>query len=443
MLGLFLLSSAVFFFQASAGAQGQHPQQPGGSSPQVATGVAGSANFPLRQFAADHDWLGLEKTVKNSTDPDTAFYRGLLFNRLGQYEESVRLLEPLLAGLAAGADRTREKQARIALANNDFRMFRYKQAAEQYGALKQCCAADLSESEKDAIELPAKILPLLQNAPPQTLELSESFTVPLARNAIDLRDVDVFVDGYPSRWIFDPAASFTVLSRSQAKRIGLKLAGGDTLTVRSITGTPIHVQAAVIPQLKFGAAFFRNVPAVIFDDEDLYSKARQYQVEGILAQPLLAALGAVTASDDDHLTILRQPPLSGGAPLFSDGKRLLVGAGPAGAQRLYAVDPGTTRSMLTSRYFDEHPVDFSGQTAKPMRLSGIGPEVSAYSAETFALDFGDTAATFHEIPVETKPGAGERKSLYGILGGDALDQLASYTFDFRSMRFIVRVHAGQ
>jgi len=443
MLGLFLLSSAAFFFPASAAAHGRHPQQPGGSTSQVASETSAAANSPLRQLARDHDWLALEKGLDNYSGADAAFYRGLLDSRRGQFEASAQALEPLIAALAAGADRTREKQARLALSRDDFRLFRYRQAAAQYAALEQCCAAELSDSEKSEIDIPAKILPLLENAPPQTLELSESFTVPLARDAIDLRDVEVFVDGYPSHWIFDPAADFTMLARSQAKRIGLKLTGGDNLTVRGFTGALIHAQATVIPQLKFGAAFFRNVPAVVFDDEDLYNKARQYQIEGVLAQPLLAALGAVTASDDDHLAILRQPPLGGGAPLFSDGRRLLVAAGPAARQRLYAVDPAATGSMLTSRYLDEHPAGFSGQTAKPVSLPGVAGPVPAYTAETIALDFGETTATFHEIPVAAKPAPGEGGSLYGIFGGDALDQLASYTFDFRSMRFIVRVHAGE
>jgi hypothetical protein len=182
------------------------------------------------------------------------------------------------------------------------------------------------------------------------------------------------------------------------------------------------------------------VPAVIYDDSDLYDKAHGYQIEGVLAQPLLAALGAVTVSDDGHLTVLHQSPLTGGAPLFCDGPLLLAGAGAEGAQELYAIDPGRAGSMLSSRYFDEH-AGFAGQTPAPTR-DGL-ENAPAYTVETLALDFGGTAVAFHEIPVLAKPGGGERDRFYGTLGGDALDQLAGYTFDFRSMRFLVREHAEQ
>jgi predicted aspartyl protease len=409
---LLLLSFAACILPVSAAYSGQI------ASPQTApvAHVSSRERLPLDQLVAEHDWPVLERVLNSNTGPQTAYYRGLLLNRTGQYEQSLQLLEPLIPELASGIDRVHEKLARLALAAVYFRMFRYRQAAEEYAALDKCCAASLSEDERDEVELPSKILPLLESAAAQTLELSESFSVPLRGNALGVHEIEVWVDGHPSRWLFDPAANFTLLSRSQAKRIGLKLAGGDGLTVRSLTGEPVRVQAAVIPQLKFGAAFFRNVPTAIFEDADLFDKAHQYQIEGVLAQPLLAALGAVTVSDDGHLNILRQAPLKGGAPLFSDGQRLLVSVDVKDAQQLYEIDPRRARSGLSPRYFP------------------------ALTAESLTLDFGGTAATFHEIPALT-PTDGAR--FYGTLGGDALDQLASYTFDFRSMRFLVREHGEQ
>lgn len=450
MRRLLLLSLAALLLRAGVPSSAQnvqgHDAHPlAQSPPQVATGARASAqeNVPLEQLAADHNWPELESRLKDSVDSDTALYRGLLMNRLGQYEQSHQLLEPLIRGLAAGADRMQEKQARLALASDDYRTFHYREAAVQYEALEKCCAAMLTETEKDEIELPAKITPLLQNADAQTLESTDSFTIPLARNALGVRDAEVFVDGYPSRWIFDPASGFTLLSRSLAKRIGLKLAGADTVTVSNLNGKPVHAQVAIIPRLKVGAASFRNVPAVVLADEDLYDNPHRYQIEGVLDQPLLAVMGVITASDDDHLIVSQQPPITNGAPFFSDGNRLVAAVQSGGRQQLYAIEPGTTESILSSRFYEQHPADFAGQTPQPMHLPDLSSEIPGYTEDTLTLGFGETLATFHDIPVLVRAAGAERDRFYGTIGGNALDQLAAYTFDFRSMRFAVRVHSEQ
>jgi hypothetical protein len=45
----------------------------------------------------------------------------------------------------------------------------------------------------------------------------------------------------------------------------------------------------------------------------------------------------------------------------------------------------------------------------------------------------------HYIQVLTQPlGSAALDDVYGVLGVDALDQLRSYTFDYRTMRFSVK-----
>jgi len=50
--------------------------------------------------------------------------------------------------------------------------------------------------------------------------------------------------------------------------------------------------------------------------------------------------------------------------------------------------------------------------------------------------FGDKTVDLHYIPVLTQPlGSAARDDVYGVIGIDGLDQLNSYTFDYRTMRF--------
>jgi hypothetical protein len=56
------------------------------------------------------------------------------------------------------------------------------------------------------------------------------------------------------------------------------------------------------------------------------------------------------------------------------------------------------------------------------------------------LAVGNTIVDFHFMRVLTQPlGSAALDDVYGVLGIDALDQLKSYTFDYRTMRFSAKV----
>jgi hypothetical protein len=78
-----------------------------------------------------------------------------------------------------------------------------------------------------------------------------------------------------------------------------------------------------------------------------------------------------------------------------------------------------------------------------LHLPETDNDAATYTAESIHLNFGDTQVIFREIPVLAKPAGPELDRFWGALREDALDQLESYTFDFRSMRLLVRPHAEQ
>ena len=60
----------------------------------------------------------------------------------------------------------------------------------------------------------------------------------------------------------------------------------------------------------------------------------------------------------------------------------------------------------------------------------------SYIAETVPLGVGKAIIDLHYIRVLTQPlGSSALDDVYGVLGVDALGQLKSYTFDYRTMRF--------
>ncbi len=234
-------------------------------------------------------------------------------------------------------------------------------------------------------------------------------------------------------------------------------------TIRPLTDKPIQVHMAVIPRFTIGGRLtLRNMTVFVYDDGDYYFPHSQYQVEGVLGYPALSALGSLTVNDDSTIRVHPAKEIDAsensklpkvGTPFYLDGDQILVALGPdrsaataatpaGGAppgqdERMYAVDAGGQQTYLTSRYFDEHAAQFNGHTTQPFSVPGeTGAPQPAYIAETVPLAVGNTNVVLHYIPVLTQPlGSAALDAVYGVLGVDALGQLRSYTFDYRTMRF--------
>ncbi len=266
--------------------------------------------------------------------------------------------------------------------------------------------------------------------------------------------------------MLDPTAPFNLISRSTAREAGLDVSA-ESATIHTLTGRPIQVHVTVIPRFTIGGRLtLHNVTAFVYDDADYYFPHSGYQVEGVLGYPALAAMGRITVSDN---TIEVDPAsqvagsgsgdlLTTGARFYIDGDEIIValGRGPdpadsssdsagsrgssAADDRMFAIDAGGQQTYLTSRWFDEHAAEFNNQKMEMYSFPGMeAAPLPAYVAETVPLDVGGATIDLHYIPVLTQPlGSNAHDDVYGVIGIDALDQLESYTFDYRTMRFSAR-----
>jgi len=446
----------------------QTTQQPGAES-QLHTGTSSGLDTDarLQNLLADHQYLRIQKQLDQLPPDQAQFYRGILANRSNQLDQSVRLLEPLVDQVTASGDAAREKLLRMTLAEDYLRLGDWAKAGLAYQALDARLGAKLTSNEQDEIEMPLKMLPLAKDNPTITVDPCEPFRLQVSNDPLGLIDVPVFIDARSHSWMLDPTAPFNLISRSIAQDVGLTISK-ESATIHTLTGRPIQVHVTVIPRFTIGGRLtLHDVTAFVFDDADYSFPHSGYRVEGVLGYPALAAMGRLTVSDN---TIQVDPAkeidpqedqdrLTAGAHFYLDGDQVIVAlgrvlepttgsssqgvaagsSGDAGENddRMFAIDAGGQQTYLTSRWFDEHSAAFNGQKMEPFSIPGMdsGPE-SVYVAENVPLAVGNTSIDLHYIPVLTQPfGSAARDDVYGVLGIDALDQLKSYTFDYRTMRF--------
>jgi len=468
LLPLLLFVAAVPTFAQTSVPPAQQP----GQGAQVHTGTSSGLSLDTRiqNLLADHQYFRVQAELQNLPPTEAQLYRGILANRSNDLKTSIQLLEPLVDKVTASGDVAHERLLREALAQDYLRDGDWSKAAASYSELESRLARHLSSDQQDSIELPVKLLPLAKNNPPETVDPCDPFTMQASEDPLGLLDIPVFVDADPRSWMLDPTAPFNLIDRSTAREIGLKISD-DSATIRTLTGRPIVVHMAVIPRFTIGGRLtLHNMTVFVYDDADYFFPHSQYQVEGVLGYAALAALGGITVTDEDTVEVRpakeigadeKANLLTAGAPFFLDGDQIIVAlgrsgsfgtttaAGPAAAEpdtenhtddRMYAVDAGGQQTYLTSRYFDEHAAEFNGQQVSPFSFPGMesAPQ-PAYMAETVPLTVGRITVNLHYIRVLTQPlGSAALDDVYGVLGIDALQQLGSYTFDYRTMRFSVR-----
>ncbi len=440
-------------------------QQQGGA--QVHTGVTSGLDTEarLQNLLADHQFLRIEGLLDEMPPDEAQFYKGILANRKNDLKASVALLEPLAEKIAATGAPGQEKLLRKALAEDYLRLGEWAKAAKAYRTLEMRVGKDLSADEQDELEMPVQLLPLAAANPPMMVDPYDAFGLPVNRNLLGLLDVPVYVDARPHSWMLEPTAPFNLIARSLARDAGLTVSDA-AVTIHTLTGRPMQVHMTVIPRFTIGGAItFHDMTAFVFEDADYTFQETHYKVQGVLGYPALSAFGSLSIRDNATIEVRPKTEASGdaaqfhsdpGAPFYFDGDQMVVALKNAGAssggaaggeatktgdERMFVLDASGQQTYLTSRFFEEHQGDFAGQKMEMFTLpaSPNTPAQPAYTAETVNLAFGPTVVSVHYIPVLTQPvGDAALDDVYGVLGLDALDQLASYTFDFKTMTLSVR-----
>ncbi len=456
----------------------QAEQQPG-SGAQLQTGTSSGldAEARLQNLLADHQYAMIESQLGKMPPDQAQFYRGILANRSNHLDESIKFLEPLLDQVTKGANLAHQKELRKTLAEDYLRLGEWRKAAAAYQSLESTLKDNLTQDDQDAIELPLKLLPLIAENSPAIVEPCDPFKLQVSEDPLGLVDVPVFVDARSRNWMLDPTLPFNLIARSTAKEVGLSISGASA-TITTLTGHPMQIHSTVVPRFTIGGRLtVRDMQAFVYDDKDYYFPQSSYQVEGVLGYPALAAIGSLTVNSDNTIFVrpakqiappAKDDQLTTGAPFYLDGDQVIVALGRASSaeedatspqipnapgqgtglaartdtavhddERMYAVDAGGQQTYLTSRYFDENAGEFNNQKIAMYSLLGAqSPPQPAYTAENVPLQVGDSIITLHFIRVLTQPlGSAALDDVYGVLGTDALGQLKSYTFDYRTMRF--------
>jgi predicted aspartyl protease len=368
--------------------------------------------------------------------PETNYFAGILANAEGRFTESIRLLNSALPSLRA----SRPDRAGYALGylGDDYNeIFEYADSATAYDDMLSHYSNQYKPEDLQATKDNAGVADILRAAPAQTVTRHGPVKLKTERNPLGSLNVELTANGVRGPWLIDSGANVSVVSKSYAERLGLKLLSGEAQTQGS-TGFENSLHIAILPSLQMGGATLYNVVLLVMDDAstNIAWPGHQYQINAVVGYPVLRALGTVTFLRTGEFEAEQDAQQNeAGARMYIWGASLAVMCNVEGKDLPFTLDTGATETDLFTDYYNRFQNEVRTWKKGRGENAGAGGMVKrvVYIQPVLNLGIGDRTARLRHLAMPAS-GAGSN-GIYGNLGQDLMAGFDGATIDFIDMRF--------
>ncbi len=372
-----------------------------------------------------HAWFRLREAISPNAVP--GFYPGIAacaFNRLTDCEHN------LDAVIRSWPKSERARDAHEALAYAYQRAGDYPKAAAEIDALSK-----LTPDAPD-IRNALNFYSGLRNYPKLTVTAKRTSKI---RYRIDDGNmyIPVTINGRQAEYMVDTGANFSLISESEAKRLGLKI-HEVTAKGSDATGGEVTMRTAVADQCKIGDTELHNIAfLVISDDQQPFVDAPQQQ-RGIIGLPVLLAMKTIRWHPDGVFEVAPEinTPTARDPNLCFEGGEMFLQAEFASRQIILLLDTGAVKTRLWPKFAADFPRSVDPyRKDQSVEISGVGGKVRLESVEVpeLKLKIGGADVALHPAQVLLKETVGASRWHHGSLGLDLLSGSQTVTIDFRSM----------
>lgn len=383
------------------------------------------AQNDLKSLYETRRWTGLYTAVNGSKGND--LYRGAVavaFHQTAQAEKSLRSV------IRAQPKSDEAFQAYGLLGELYITTGQYRRAMSTMQARWKAFPDNpgLQSEQKELAGFTA--LPdqmLVKSAPSSLRHDADSIFIPLA------------VNGVSSEWFFDTGASVSVVSESEARRLGM--------TVKSTTGTmgtttsAVPMRTAVAKNVTIGGFQFKDVSFLVLEDKEPWTLLEPGK-RGIIGLPLILGFRTLRWHKDGPMEIgWKSEPLNvENANLhFADTKPVLT-LGFEGQSFLGSLDTGAENTDLFAGFGRQFPQLSNAGKRDSFALQGAGgteiQESVALPDLTFAIGGHRAVLTPARLLINRT-----WKTCCNVnVGMDLLKQTPSFSIDFGAMTLVLDEH---
>lgn len=324
--------------------------------------------------------------------------------------------------------------------SRDDRLRGWRRLCKDYGVLTWNRQRRLACDEQQKLDPAAQgdddkaMATALADVPP--IRAIGSALVPLVWNAFGSQSAEVAVGTVAIPWFVDTGAEISVVSRSLADRIGVRILA-DRIKVGTSTAD-VFGEVGVVDLLRIGKASVENVPVLILPDAQLTIGGVR-RIDAILGLQVLVAFHRVAwTGGGASLALGETAPRAGpgAAKLFWHEDGLGVPVATALGVRGAHLDTGANttdwrpagRALLDSR-------TLAGAKQRIAHVGGAGGVVEIRQHELPRLSFtlAGTPVALAKVSLVDGPTVGAAR-----IGMDAVSQFGTFILDFDSMRVEAR-----
>jgi predicted aspartyl protease len=378
----------------------------------------------LKALYDAHDWFALRDAV-NATDAPP-FYRGAVAYAFNDTEAARSNLEQVIATAPDSDDATEARGLLIYL---------YQRQGHFAHTLEQVRLIRKALPDAPGLKNAEALFAALSRYPEQSLVFRDRKTLRYAMKGGNLF-VPVEVNNTHAEFMIDTGANFSVVSESEAKRLGLTLSeSGATGTV--VTGAQVSFRTALAPTVKVGGVHLRNVVFLVSPDthQPFVSLPRGWR--GALGIPVLLAIERFTWTATGDFEVGREPDRVDNtrSNLCFEGVTPVVEGAFDTKPATLVLDTGATHTDLGPRFATDFPGAMRGGTRRTRVVGGVGDRttVESMSLPEVRLDIGGFGLRLRPASVLLTQLATDDRWFFGRLGIDALCQARAVTIDLRAM----------
>ena len=319
--------------------------------------------------------------------------------------------------------------------DNYIKMFDYKNAAETGVQVIERFASLFDEKRIHGIRNKNTIYEGLVETASQKTVIPENTVINYKKDKVGLMTLPAAAGGEVHDFIFDTRAGISVIMKSYAEKMKLRMPGVQYLEGSGITGKTFEAELGIADSLMIGNLKIFNVVFQVLPDEILSFPSLGYSMKGIIGFPVIVQWRKLQINQNGTITLHSEADPTTFHNLAFDEAAIVLQTRADDDTLSFYLDSGANHSELFSNYFFEKE-SLLKQIARvdTVEVGGVGglQERRVYSLPTFTLHIADRTAVLKDIQVLTRPTyPGQKYS--GNLGQDLLSQFTEITIDFDAM----------
>jgi predicted aspartyl protease len=391
-------------------------------------GVTRDESTDLESLYKSREWFELRDAVRASNAP--AFYRGAVACGFGDLQEA---RQQFTSVIKSAPKSEKAYQSRNMLAYLYFRTGQYRHALKEIDQMLMIRPDNASD------QAGRKLYMALSQSPEQSVTRQRVSRLPYE---VKIGDpfIPLSVNGNVVKYLLDTGANISVMSESEAKRVGLTFhqVPVSASKIRGSSGAQSQssYRIAVAEQVVVGQFHLSHVAFLVLpDDQEPWTDLRLGE-RGALGISVLHAFRTVRFSNEGIFEIgfPSKPQVQQSNLCFQDAYPIVEAELFTRRLRL-ALDTGAAETHLTVRFAKEFEGLLNDGKKSTRDVLGVdgSRRIEAVTLQELRFQVGGFNTLLRPAQVLLSTTNPDIDDFYGLLGWDLLSQARSITLDFDSM----------